>query len=187
MRIAPQISFRDMPPSGAVETEIREKVQKLEEFSDDLTGCRVVIESPHRHQHKGKLYHILIDLTVPGTEIVVRRDPPEHASHEDIYVAVRDAFDAAKRQLQDYMRRRRGDTKSHPIAQTATVAHLFPAQGYGFLRTPDGREIYFHRNSVVGADFEYLRAGTEVQFVEEEGKEGPQASRVAVGKHHSPE
>ncbi len=185
VKIPPQVSFRELPRSEAIEAVVREKTQKLEEFCDDLMGCRVLIESPHRHPHKGKIYHVRIDLTVPGDEIVVKRDPPEHASHEDVHVAIRDAFDAARRQLQDYVRRRRGDTKTHPLTHTATVAQVSPVQGYGFLRTPDGREIYFHRNSLVGTEFEQLEPGTEVHYVEEEGKEGPQAARLSVRKRQS--
>jgi ribosome-associated translation inhibitor RaiA len=96
-----------LPPSEAVEAAVREKAAKLDEFCDDIMSCRVMVESPHRHHHTGKLYHLRIDLTVPGDEIVIKRDPSEDATHEDVYVVIRDAFDAAKRQLEDYVRRRR--------------------------------------------------------------------------------
>ncbi|MDX1488117.1 MAG: cold shock domain-containing protein, partial [Acidiferrobacterales bacterium] len=103
-------------------------------------------------------------------------------AHEDVYVALRDAFAAARRQLGDYARRRRGDTKVHPVATAARVLQIFPAQDYGFLRTDDGRDIYFHRNSLVGADFDHLDPGMEVRYVEEQGQEGPQAISVTLGK-----
>jgi cold shock CspA family protein len=183
VKIPVEITWRGVPASAAVEAAIREKVAKLDEFCDDIMTCRVMIESPHRHHHKGKLYHLHVDLTVPGDEIVVRRDPREDATHEDVYVVVRDVFDAAKRQLEDYVRRRRGDVKTHPTRQRATVFRVFPAQDHGFLRTPDGREIYFHRNSLIDADFDHLDPGTEVHYVEEEGRQGPQAASVAVAKH----
>jgi cold shock CspA family protein/ribosome-associated translation inhibitor RaiA len=172
-----------LPVSEAVEAAIREKAAKLDEFCDDIMSCRVMVESPHQHRHKGKLYHLRIDLTVPGDEIVIRRDPREDSTHEDVYVVIRDAFDAAKRQLEDYVRRRRGDVKTHPTLLQATVFRMFPSQDYGFLRTPDGREIYFHRNSLIDADFNDLDPGTEVHYVEEEGQQGPQAASVTVGKH----
>ena len=107
-----QITWRDFEPSPALEADIRSHVEKLEQFYDRITSCRVVVEAPHAHHHKGKLYRLHIDIKVPGREISVTRDPAEHHSHEDIYVALRDAFDAAKRQLQDHARIARGDVKS---------------------------------------------------------------------------
>ena len=97
---------------------------------------------------------------------------------------IRDAFDAVRRQLEDYTRRRRQDVKSHPVARTARVSKLFPAQDYGFLETPDRRQVYFHRNSLIDVDFAHLDIGTEVAYVEEQGEQVPQAARVTVGKHH---
>jgi len=99
-----QITFRNMDASAAIEDDIRDKAGKLEQFCDQIMGCRVMVEALHRHHHKGHLYHLRIDLTVPGHEIVVSRDPAKHQAHEDPYVAVRDAFDAARRQLEDYVR-----------------------------------------------------------------------------------
>ena len=122
---------------------------------------------------------MLIDMTVPGTELVVKRE-----SHEDIYVAIRDAFDAARRQLEDYARHQRGDVKTHESSPHARVSKLFREEGYGFLETPDGREIYFHRNSVLNGGFDPLEIGMEVRFAEEPGDEGPQASTVKlIAKH----
>lgn len=182
MQIPLQFTLRDMPSSPAVEAAVREKAEKLELFFDRITSCRVLIEAAHRHRHKGNLYHVRIDITVPGNEIVVKRDPAEHAEHEDIYVAIRDAFDAARRQLQTFSARRRGEVKPHPVPITARVLRLFPAQGYGFLGTHDGREVYFHRNSLVDLDFDHLDSGTEVNFIEEQGHDGPQAAYVTPAR-----
>ena len=111
MKAPLQVVFRDMPRSDAVEAKIREKVEKLERFSDDIISCRVVVEPAHRHHHKGNLYHARIDLVVPGNELVANRENDVNHAHEDIYVAIRDAFDAMRRQLEDYERRRRGEVK----------------------------------------------------------------------------
>lgn len=108
-----QITIRDLEPSEALETRIREKAQKLEEFFKHIVSCRVVVESPHKHHHQGKQFNVRIDIGVPGNEIVVNRD-----HHEDVYVALRDAFDAAKRQLEDYARKTRGDIKTHEPKQS---------------------------------------------------------------------
>ena len=103
-----QITIRDVDHSEALETRIRDKAQKLEEFFKHIMSCRVVVEAPHKHHHQGKQFNVRIDIGVPGNEIVVNRD-----HHEDVYVALRDAFDAAKRQLEDYARITRGDIKTH--------------------------------------------------------------------------
>lgn len=182
MQIPLQITLRDMPPSEAVETRIREKAQKLDSFYDRIMSCRVVVESPQRHQHQGKLHSVRIDLGVPGAELVVNR-----VEHEDIYVAIRDAFNAIGRKLEDYARRQRGDVKIHDVPSHGRITKIFPVQGYGFIETPDRRELYFNRNSVVEPEFEQLEIGAEVSYVEEQGKEGPQARRVSTGKHQAPE
>lgn len=180
------MTFHSMPPSEAIETNIRKKASKLDSFYDRILSCRVVIEAPHRHHHKGKLYHVRIDMTVPGSELVVSREPSKHASHQDVYVAVRDAFNAARRKLQDYARRQRRAVKVHEALPRARVSRLFPEEGFGFLETPDGREIYFHKNSVLEPGFDYIKMGTEVYFAEEQGGKGPQASTVKlVGKNRA--
>jgi ribosomal subunit interface protein len=107
------ISFRNMDPSPAVETRIREKAEKLSRFFNRIIGCTVVVEAPHRHHHKGKLYSVHIDISVPGKDLVVDRAKPLDHAHEDVYLAVRDAFKAAERQLEDHARRMRGDVKNH--------------------------------------------------------------------------
>jgi len=175
MRVPLQITSRDIDLPDSVADVIREKAQKLSVFSDQIIGCRVVVETPHRSQQKGTLYNIHIELTVPGSELVVKREP-----HIEILAAIRDAFDAAKRQLQDYSRRQRGEVKTHEETPCARVHTLFPEDGYGFLTTPDGREVYFHENSVIDDKFKVLKVGTEVRFAESEGDKGPQASSVVV-------
>ena len=113
MTVPIQITWRHIDQSDAIETAIREKAEKLGNYYDRIQNCRVMVEAPHAHKHKGKLYHIRLDITVPGKEIVVKRDPSAHGAHEDIYVVIRDAFDAARRQLQDHARIQRGDVKTH--------------------------------------------------------------------------
>jgi len=178
MELPLQITFRDVPPSAAVEARIREEAAELEEFYNRIMSCRVVVESPHRHHHQGRLYGVRIDLSVPGRELVIGREPAQHHAHEDLFVAIRDAFDAARRQLEDHARRERGDIKHHQPASEGHVVRLFPEPGYGFIETLEGREIYFHRNSIVDGDFDRLEVGTAVRFAEEAGEKGPQASTV---------
>jgi len=113
MQIPLQITIRDVDHSEALETHIRDKAKKLDEFFDHIMSCRVVVEVPHRHHHQGKQFNVRIDIGVPGSEIVVNRD---HA--EDVYVALRDAFDAAKRQLEEYARKLHGNVKAHQPKRT---------------------------------------------------------------------
>jgi ribosomal subunit interface protein len=113
MPVPMQITFRDMEPSAAIEERIRERAAQLERFADRITHCHVVVQAPHHHHHQGVLYEVHVDLTVPGAHVVVNRQPTKKHAHEDIYVAVRDAFDAARRQLEDHVRRQRGDVKTH--------------------------------------------------------------------------
>jgi cold shock CspA family protein len=198
-----------MAPSEVIEAHVREAAQKLDSFYDDIMRCRVLVETPHQHHRKGKQYHVRIDLTVPGGEFVIKRAPrhitdsptryrkvPEdveleesrelskYAAHDDIQLAIRDAFDAARRKLQDYARRRRGVLKVHEGSPHARVSKLFPDDDFGFLETPDGREIYFHANSVLDSGFSDLKIGTEVHFAEEPGEKGPQATTVKPVTHH---
>jgi cold shock CspA family protein len=204
MEIPLKITFRNMAQSKAIEANIEEKVGKLESLYDGILSCRVIVEAPHRHHHKGKAYQVRIDITVPGDEIVINRapkrleaaksarpeelekeftenhEPSKHGAHADAYVAIRDAFNAAARKLQDHARRRRGEVKAHQPAAQARITKIFPVEDYGFLETPDGREIYFHKNSVLQTSFDRLQVGTEVYFAEEIGEKGPQASTVRV-------
>jgi ribosomal subunit interface protein len=185
MKLPVQITYRHMEPSPALEDNIRERAAKLDRYVDNIMSCRVMIEAPHKHQRKGKIYHVRIDISLPGHELAVSRDPEEHQSHADVYVAVRDAFDAARRQLEDLTRRRRGDVKTHEPMPHGRICELEPGMDFGRIATLDGREVYFHRNSVINAEFDTLEVGDEVWFDEESGDHGPQASSVRLaGKHH---
>ncbi len=184
MQIPLQITFRDMGQSDAIEKAVREKAVKLEQFTD-IMSCRVVVRMINKHQHKGTLYQVSVDITVPGAEIVISRDRGIDHSHEDVYVAIRDAFNAARRQLQDHHRVSHQKVKAHQVPPHGRISEMFEDAGYGRIETADGRSIYFHQNSVLNDEFTELEVGSEVRFAEERGDEGPQASSVQrVGKHH---
>ena len=185
MQVSPEIAFRNMEPSDAVAAEIRTHAEKLEEFCDRITSCRVVLEAPHQHHQQGNLFHVRILVNVPRKELVVDREPSAHQAHQDAHVAIRDAFKAMRRQLEDYSRELRGDMKSHAVPAQGKVAELFPLADYGVIETPDGRQVYFYRNAVLEWGFDELDLGSEVRFTEEAGDKGPQASTVhLVGRHH---
>ncbi len=152
-------------------------MDRFERYYSRIMGCRVMIESRHRHHHKGKLYHVRIDVTVPGDELVVSREPDDNHAHEDAYVAIRDAFDAMERQLESFARRQRLEIKVHETpTQSGQVGEL--DWDHGRIETTEGRSIYFHRNSVSNGGFDGLQVGMPVRYVEAEGDEGPQASLV---------
>jgi len=100
MKLPIQIIFRNMESSAAIEAAVHDRADKLNQFYEHIMSCRAVIELHHRHHHQGNLYHVRVDLKVPDTEIVASREPAEHHAHEDVYVAIRDAFDAVRRQLE---------------------------------------------------------------------------------------
>jgi ribosomal subunit interface protein len=167
MQLPLQVTYRDLAPSQAVTAKIREKADKLERFYDRITGCRVVVEASHAHRHKGRRFHVHISLTVPDGELVVSRDHHDRPDHTDLYVAIRDAFDAAGRKLKAYARRRRGDVKAHDAQSNGRVSGIASERGDDAIETDDGREIRPHRNGLPNADA--LHVEIEVRFVEESG------------------
>lgn len=178
MQIPVHIQFRGMEPSEALEASARAHADKLEAFAPDIMTCRVAIELEQKHKHQGRPYGVHIDLTLPGHELVVNR-----VQDEDVYVALRDAFDNMKRQLEDVVRQRRGQEKLHAQPLHGELVRLDGDGGFGFIRTPNGDEYYFGRDNVAGTPFENLQTGSPVQFIPEVGGEGLQAKRVSLGKH----
>ncbi len=180
------IRFHNMSASPAVEAAAREHAEKLERFAPQIISCRVTVEAPHRRHEQGNLYTVRVDLRFPGGEAVASREPSANHAHEDVYVALRDAFKAVRRQLQDRVRVRRGEVKPQEGAARGIIVSLDPERHCGRIETEDGREIYFHGNSVINARFDRLQTGIAVRFSEEAGDEGPQASTVhIVGKQHA--
>jgi cold shock CspA family protein len=184
MQLPLQISFRQMERLPALEATIREKAARLDKFAPRIMSCRIVVEPIGKHHKHGNQYEVRVDITLPNGEVVATREPSERKQYKEIAVAIRDAFDSAVRQLEDYVRLQRGSVKLHQKSPHAQISKLMPEEDYGFLMTPDGREIYFHRNSVLNDLFDRLKLGTEVSYAEEEGERGPQASTVKlVGRH----
>src|ERR1035437_10248604 len=184
MQVPLQISFDGLGHSDALEFAIQSRIRQLERFCPNIISARVMVGvSEHRHL-QSRLFRFRIDMTLPGHEIIVDRDPSEHRSHEDPYVALRDAFRAARRQLEDYVRLNfRGKKRHHESPPQGKIVRLLLENDGGFLKTRDGREIYFNKNSVLNGGFEKIHLGDEVRFVEERGDQGPQASSVEkIGK-----
>jgi cold shock CspA family protein/ribosome-associated translation inhibitor RaiA len=198
MQITPSITFRGIEPSPELEEEIHTRLARLETYCQSIMGCRVLVELAQRHHEAGNRYHVRIDLTVPGEEIVVAHEASLHAAAQDTgvevttkadepdpvrkhaRVAVREAFDVARRRLQDYVRRQRGTVKAAVRQPRGRVAQLFPTDEYGYIEAEDGHEVYFQKTSVLKNAFDRLQIGSAVSFAEEPGDKGPQASTVRL-------
>lgn len=197
MLLPVQVTIRNIEHHEGLEDYVRREAAKLERFYNQISSCRVMVERPQKAA-SSKIYHVRIDLGVPNEELVVKHFPSLHGTLRDLQTqksrgeersvlqhktpkrAIREAFEEMARQLQDYARRQNGTVKSKHRAEEAVVKELLPEEGYGFLETDDGREIYFHQASVLDGCFPQLRIGTRVKFTEEAGEKGPQASTVKV-------
>ncbi len=181
MEIPLLITFKNTEHSEYIEKEIQKRAEKLEKFFDHIISCRVVVDVPHKHRTKGNQYDIRIDISVPNNEIVVTKSTPAPKDeHKNVHLAIKDAFNAAIRQLEDYARKVRGEVKRHESPPQGIITEINKEEGYGRISTHDGRSVYFHKNSVVGESFEKLEEGMAVRFFEEQGDKGPQASSVRV-------
>jgi cold shock CspA family protein len=202
MQLTPTVTFRGFTPSPDLELEIRKRIDKLETYYGSMMGCRVLVELVQRRHEAGNRYHVRIDLTVPGEEIVIAHDANLHATaeafesakavkadeldpaHKHARVAIREAFDVARRRLQDFARRQRGTVKRPARQPRGTVTQLSPVDEFGYIQAEDGHEVYFQKSSVLSNAFDRLSIGSNVSFVEEAGEKGPQASTVKVLHPH---
>jgi cold shock CspA family protein len=198
MQLTPTITFRGVERTSALESDILTRVRKLETYYPGIMGCAVLVALVQRHHEAGNRYHVRIDLTVPGEEIVVAHDAGLHATAQDIdaekltkvaesdperkhaRVAIREAFDIARHRLQDYARRQRGAVKTATRQARGRVSQLFPIDEYGYIEAEDGHEVYFQKSSALKDMFGRLAVGSAVSFVEEPGEKGPQASTVKL-------
>jgi cold shock CspA family protein len=167
--------------SLTIETRIAREAAKLERFAGRINKCEVAVSrgsAAHRH---GDLFRVRIRVTVARDgEVVVDRNPDADHAHEDVQVAIRDAFNALRRRLQDRARRHGGKVKRHEAPPQGRVTRIQREDGYGFILAADGHELYFHRNAVLNGGFNRLAEGAEVRFTEAVGEKGPQASTVRL-------
>lgn len=186
MQVPLDISFQNCEPSEAVRFEVERQAARLEKFNDRITSCNVTVIAPQSRHQKGGLFKIDIRVAMPShKDIIVTNTHGDASAHEHFAVAIKDAFGAAQRQVEDAVRKMRGDVKPHEVEDHGHITKFLAGENYGFIETADGREVYFHRNSVLDDAFDRLTVGSEVRFVEEIGEKGLQASTVRlIGKHH---
>ncbi|MGO8798704.1 MAG: cold shock domain-containing protein [Roseiarcus sp.] len=178
-----EVDFEGMTPIASVRSAIEAGVERLEKRFGRITACRVVVKGPGGHHRTSGLYEVRVWLSLPdGRQVAAARTPPQDERYGDLSFAVNDAFKRARRRLREQVRRMDGKVKTHEGEPIGTVTKL--DDGFGFLQTSDGREIYFNANSVLNGAFARLKAGTRVTFAEEAGEKGPQASTVRLlGQH----
>ena len=185
MKIAPEITYRNVEKTDAIDSLIHEKINKLERVCNYISSCHIAVEKIHDRPSSGSPYRVRIDLTVPPSqEIVADSNPGDTNQYVELDTVIRDAFGMAQRQLRELARQQRDSDKSRDNNQsedtTGLVTKLFREQGYGFIKTLDGQDIYFHRNSVLHDDFDRIEIGTGVRFFATEGDKGLQASTVQI-------
>lgn len=180
MQTQPTVSFDGVAVDDAIRDAALAHVHDLERLSRDIVGCHVVLSQPHQHHRRGRLWSARIEVVIPGADIIVNRTHHLDHAHEDPLVTLRDAFGAARRRLEDCIRRRRGAVKAHEPHDEGRILRVLPAENHGFIATPDGREIYFHAHALCERALSGLEPGTPVRFTVEEGDDGPQATWVHV-------
>ncbi|MEY2987418.1 MAG: hypothetical protein RJB13_939 [Pseudomonadota bacterium] len=185
MAIYTEISFRDMEPSPAVEVLVHKHVRKLESSFNNITACRITVEAPHKHRLRGNLFNVRIDIAVPQAEVVSTRDAGVNVAHEQVSVAIRDAFTAVRRRLTRHKAKLRIDHHIPAALPTGVLKKISHIDDFGIIETSDGREIYLHRNSLVTGNFDKLKTGDILRFNEELGEKGPQASSAHWNGRHS--
>lgn len=176
------VSLQDVPNREAIESLIRDRVDKLEQFYPHLIGCDVAVEKPNKAQSHGNPWRVRVNLSVPNKPVLaVKTEPSKGDLHTDLETQIRNVFDSAERRLEGTKEMQRRDVKRHEQQETkGIVVEKNEEGGYGFIRDIDGRSIYFHRNSVLNDDFESVKIGAGVNYAEELGNEGPQATTVRV-------
>lgn len=172
MYVPLELSFRDGTKDPEVEALIRQEAEKLERFNDHISSCRVAVEKPQENPRRGTGYRVRLDVTVPpGHEIVTSWEPGDGTPDHNLDNIVRDVFGMARRRLKRLNERQQGEEKTHPQQQTVGLVSEL-AGDHGWLRNPEGHDVYFHRDAVLHGDFDRMAVGTGVNYSEEVGEEG---------------
>jgi cold shock CspA family protein/ribosome-associated translation inhibitor RaiA len=180
MQIAPEIIFHDVDRSEWVETYIGERVQRLERFAEGITRCHVTLTQEVASHTKGNRYSVMVEVRLPPNhDLAAKKQKVVKDMQTQLPALINQAFGAIETQLKRTAQLRRAEVKTHDSEPRGLVAKLSP-EGFGFIRTFDNQEVYFHRNSVLHGDFERLAVGAEVRFDPEEGEKGLQASSVQL-------
>lgn len=185
-----EIVFHGLPSSQEIEADIRRRAEKLDQLYPRITSCRVSIEAQHNpaagREHTGPKpiagrWCVHVEVRVPGGDLISTRDPHGSAqkyAHMDLHTLIHDSFRSTERQLIAFKDRQRDKVKHHAEPVTGQVAELNESDSYGYLLTNTGALLYFHRQSLIGGDFDRLKRGDRVQYVMADGDTGPTAAKV---------
>lgn len=175
MRVPAQITYRHVQQTPVISDFIQAQLEKLNLMSERITSCQIVLAYEAKQHETAQLFGVTINVSVPGKELI-----STHNHHEKIMAALGEAFEDMRRQLEDYVRIMQGRIKAHPPIIYGHVVRLF--EGYGFIESADGEEYYFNKDFLTHANFERLRVGEVVHFIEQPGDEGMQARRVGISR-----
>lgn len=178
MQAGVEIAYHGMQPAAHVEARVHRRVERLEKVFGRIIGCRVIVDAPHHHHRQGNAYAVRLEVSVPGGTVSVDRDPGDRNAHFDVLVAIRDAFDSAERQLRRWKEKHSGRPETHAEPPRGRIQEI--EADHGQIALSDGRLIYFHRNAVIGGDFDALSVGDPVILAVDQGvgEGGPHASTV---------
>jgi ribosome-associated translation inhibitor RaiA/cold shock CspA family protein len=191
MQVPLEIAFHNLESSDWAEAEIRARVADLERIYDRLTSCRIRVDQRATNS-TGTIPPVMhIELGIPGRKDLVVSHEPDHLQRKyqrpDLRNAINEAFRIAERRLLDLKEQRDGRTKdAHhdaPNQSLGQIAEIDPAGEFGFLLTKEGGLLYFHRNALLSGNFEDLRRGDEVYYVDDLGDTGPVASKVRLKRN----
>ncbi|WP_225766915.1 HPF/RaiA family ribosome-associated protein [Inquilinus sp. Marseille-Q2685] len=180
-----QLSFKNIEGSDAMKAMVRDRVDRLDRLYPNLSGCRVVIEAPHRPARGGARppLGIAVEAEIPGKPKIVVKDMEERRNSRDQAAVVNRSFDVVERKLDEASNIAQGEVKTHEAAgETGTITRLFPEQSYGFVEAKAAGSLYFTRNAVVDGRFDELAVGMMVHLTRAtgEGPMGPQASSIRL-------
>lgn len=178
MQVPFQLTVRNMKRTESIESHIQEKISQLEKMCDRIISCQIVLELGSQNKHQGNLYNARIHVTLPKKDLVAN-----HNCEENLWKAIKLAFDDMARQIEETMHRVKGDTKHHPDIIHGEIVRLYKQKEFGFIKSDGGDEYYFNADSVVHPNFIHLKEGLEVHFIEGLGDEGLQAHRVSAKEH----
>lgn len=181
MKVQTDVTYRNLEKTDAIESLVAEKIAKLEKFCDYMSSCRVAVEKTHDRPDSGTPYRVRIDMTIPPShELAVDRSPDVGTQYTPLETVIREAFEAARRQVVELVEKQRGEVKTHPQQEMMAIVTKLESD-HGFIKSvASGREVYFHKNSVISDDFDRLEVGTGVAYADEMGTNGPQATTVQI-------
>jgi len=173
------VTFRNLDPSAAVEADARARAADLEKFHPRIVGCDIVIEAPEKRKSSGRDITVRLKVSVPGPDVVVSRRVGVAKAGENVKLAVHEAFDAARRLLEDQVRQMSPErVKQHPPVLQGRIVRLF--DDYGFIAAEDGEEMFFDRDSLTGDFWSKLRVEARVRFRRQDGDKGAFATNITL-------